>query len=623
MSKNLLFFLLLITGFLPANTRAQLNVQQLGHLTYSENLAALWGYTDATGHEYALVGSYSGLSIVDLGDPAHPKQVQLVSTQKSEWHEVKVYSHYAYCVNESGGGLLIVDLANLPNTVTSVKYTGGTLGLSTGHSIWIDEKGFAYINGSNVGSGGVVFLDLKTDPMNPTYAGQYNQGYVHDCYAKNDTMWAAQIYNGYFRVVNVASKTNPQVLAQQTTPGAFTHNCWPTDNSRYVFTTDEVSNSSVTSYDESDLSNISEPLDQFQANPGTSSIAHNVRVKGKYLVIAYYRDGVILADATQPDNIIKVGNYDTSPYSGNGYNGCWDAYPFFASGNIIASDIEQGLFVLKPTYVPACYLRGIVTDYATGSPLNGVTVQITGADNTDNTDLSGNYATGYSVAGKYTVTFTKSGYYTKTFKKVNLSNGVTTILNLTMKSTSLPLCTTPVNLNATVLNPGSIDLSWSDESATKYTVKVKDIGTNITQTYTATTNSINVSLSACSVYEFKVRSKCPDGTTSSYSGWYSFSGGGNNCRTYEDLNEANPEEGTIYPNPFSNDFTINFSLQKKDHIIISLWDVSGKKLQTIVNEVADEGVHSVQVNNNSLSSGIYFCTIQSSTSIITKKIFKN
>jgi hypothetical protein len=251
-------------------------------------------------------------------------------------------------------------------------------------------------------------------------------------------MWTSEIYQGWFRVIDVSDKTNPGLLGQQNTPGNFNHNAVPSNNGQYLFTTDEVSNSYVTSYDVSDLSNITE-LDRFQANPGTSSIGHNVHVKGNFLVIAYYRDGVIIADATHPDNLIKVGNYDTSPLSGSGYNGCWEAYAFLPSGNIIAADIEEGLFVLGVTYKQACYLTGTVTDYSTGAALNGVTVTIVNAtDATTTTNLSGAYATGYAAAAKYSVTFSKTGYWTKTIAKVSLSSGINTVLKYSLKNTSLP-----------------------------------------------------------------------------------------------------------------------------------------------------------------------------------------
>ncbi len=55
---------------------------------------------------------------------------------------------------------------------------------------------------------------------------------------------------------------------------------------------------------------------------------------------AYYRDGVVITDVTNPSVMVKTGEYDTSPLSGSGYNGSWGVYPYLPSGNIIASDME-------------------------------------------------------------------------------------------------------------------------------------------------------------------------------------------------------------------------------------------------------------------------------------------
>ncbi|MCS6916782.1 MAG: choice-of-anchor B family protein, partial [Chitinophagales bacterium] len=402
---------------------AQQNMTLLSKFTYTQNLASVWGYA-ANGKEYALVGVFSGLSIVDVTNPTAPVQVQFVPTWNSSWHEIKTWNHYAYVTNESGGGLLIVDLSGLPNSAPYVNWTGGSLNLQTGHSLFIDEFGICYINGPNIANGGTVFLDLNPDPMNPTYLGAYTENYVHDCYVRNNIMYTAEIYKGWFRVVDVSNKSNPVVLAQKSTPGNFTHNTDLSDNGMYLYTTDEKTNSYVTSFDISNLSNITE-LDRFQANPGTNSIGHNVHVKGNYLVIAYYRDGVIIADAHNPNNLIKVGSYDTSPLSGSGFNGCWEAYPYLPSGNILASDIEQGLYVLGVTYTPAAYLSGTVTDFSTSAALNSVSVSISGAAGSETTtNLSGTYNTGHGTAGTYSVVFSKTGYHTKTISNVSLTNGV-------------------------------------------------------------------------------------------------------------------------------------------------------------------------------------------------------
>jgi hypothetical protein len=44
----------------------------------------------------------------------------------------------------------------------------------------------------------------------------------------------------------------------------------------------------------------------------------------------------------------EIAFFDTYPITNNAqFNGVWNTYPFFASGNIIMSDIDRGLFIVK------------------------------------------------------------------------------------------------------------------------------------------------------------------------------------------------------------------------------------------------------------------------------------
>jgi hypothetical protein len=110
-------------------------------------------------------------------------------------------------------------------------------------------------------------------------------------------------------------------------------------------------------------------------------------------------------------------------------------YPYFPSGNIIASDIEQGLFVLIPTYTRACYLEGIISDSLCGGPLDGVEVSIQAIGLSETSDLNGSYKTGTPQAGTYTVTFSRVGYQTLVLENVELQNAVVTELNVSMLAT--------------------------------------------------------------------------------------------------------------------------------------------------------------------------------------------
>lgn len=431
-----------LTAFLIAwsiPTLAQKNITLRSQLTFpGKNLANIGGYVDSLGNEYALVGHSKGMSIVNVQDPDNPFVVKEITGPTSDWREVKTWGKYAYVTTEGGQkGLQIVDLSHLPDTVIPFHYWSPTIGnnvLKTIHALHIDN-GYVYLYGANNGSSidGIIIADLS-DPWNPVFAGMYNNFYVHDGYVRNDTVWACHIYDGFFSAIDVSDKANPVQLAQQSTPSNFTHNSWLSDNSRYLFTTDEVNNSYLAAYDVSDINNII-LMDKIQSqNAGQNSIVHNVHILNDYAVTSWYKDGVVITDGHRPENLINVGWYDTSPFSGGGFKGCWGVYPFLPSGNLVASDMEQGLFVLTPTYTRACYLEGTVTDSICGENLNGVKVTIVGAGVIDSTNVVGEYKTGSPDSGTYTVTFQKQGYNTVTLNNIVLDHGIVTNLNVQMTS---------------------------------------------------------------------------------------------------------------------------------------------------------------------------------------------
>ncbi|MBC7778433.1 MAG: choice-of-anchor B family protein, partial [Phycisphaerae bacterium] len=387
-----------------------------------QTLANVWGY-ESRGREYALVGGAKGLIIVDITNPDAAQQIIQISGPNNLWKEIKTYKHYAYITSEGGQGIQVVDLTDLPSpTLQSHFYTGdgAILGqLNAIHALHIDEtKGFLYAWGGNLFGGGAKIFDLKADPYNPVYVGKFDQlGYIHDGYVDNDTMYSCHIYDGQYAIVNMADKSAPELINTQTTPGAFVHNTWITDDRRTILATDEVNNSFLSSWDVSDPTDI-KFLDKIQSNPGSSSMVHNTYVRGNWAVTSWYKDGFTIVDITRPDNLVQVGNFDTYPQGqGGGSSGCWGVYHNFSSGTIIASNIDAGggageLWILTPNYVRACYLEGIITDALTGLPLQNAQVQVVGSNPLlqELSSINGLYKTGQQAEGYYKVTVTKTGY---------------------------------------------------------------------------------------------------------------------------------------------------------------------------------------------------------------------
>lgn len=462
--KNSFFLSLAFILITSIITAQNINVTLQGHLSYpNQTCANICGYVDSLGNEYALVGASLGMSIVDVSNPATPTEVLQVPGPDNLWKEIKVRGKYAYVTSEGGGGLQIINLSSLPNTsgVTSHSWTGdGAIAgqLNTIHALHIDQN-FVYLYGSNLFNGGAVVADI-TDPWNPTYVGNYEMGsssdaYVHDGYVRNDTLYAGHIYSGYFSVVDFTDKANPIELVNQYTPNNFTHNTWLSTNGKTLFTTDEVDNSYLTAYDLSDLSNVAE-LDRIQSNPGSGSMVHNthiLNVNGNdFAVTSWYADGFTIVDAGRPQNLVQVANYDTYTGSGGGSEGAWGVYPYLPSGTIIISNIDEGLFVLSPTYMRACYLEGAITNTC-GSQLNNVQILVTAANINDLSDITGTYKTGTYLPGTYTVTFSRSGYTTQTISGVVLSAGNVTTLDVQMVPVTSTFTTNGLATDAVTTNP--------------------------------------------------------------------------------------------------------------------------------------------------------------------------
>lgn len=435
-----------------APLQAQTNIAAVGHLSYQQlrgsAIANLWGYVDEQGNEYALVGvngteeQPGGLSVVDLSDPANPHEIFFLPGPASIWREVKVWNDHVYVTTEAEqGGLTIVDLSPLPQSTVLPSTVWTDDGWDSSHSLFIDEAGRLYIYGANEGNGGVIMYDLVPDPMAPERVGVFDPWYAHDGFARGDTMYVAHIINGFFTIVDVSDPAAPVLLGQQTTPSNFTHNVWLDDAGTHLYTTDERNNSYVAAYDISDPSDI-QFLDKLRSDGGSEAVPHNTYwLPGDFLVQSYYTYGVSIYDCSRPDNLVEVGSFDTSPLSGGGYFGAWGVYPFLPSGRLLVSDIEEGLFILEPTYVRGCHLQGTITNGNTGIPVAQATVRILTTDVEETTGISGAYGVGTLLPGTYTVTVNAPGYYLATVEGVVLQTGELTLLDVVLD----PLPTYPVS----------------------------------------------------------------------------------------------------------------------------------------------------------------------------------
>lgn len=73
-----------------------------------------------------------------------------------------------------------------------------------------------------------------------------------------------------------------------------------------------------------------------------------------------------------------------------------------------------------------------------------------------------------------------------------------------------------------------------------------------------------------------------------------------------------------YPEPFSSQTTVSFSLGTESHVRLQLFDLSGRLLQTIVDETLPIGEHSVLLTNEDQQSGVYVYRLSTDSGAMTE-----
>jgi choice-of-anchor B domain-containing protein len=367
MNRSLLlaYFLLLAIPFSHAQQSLDMNL--LGN--WDDNTLAnngnqyndIWGYVDCQGNEYALMGSREYIHIFDVTNPANPVELDRFadnSQDNTTWRDLKTFQTYAYTVCDNcNEGMQVFDLSALPGGDV-VKVADITNPFTRAHNLYIEQNtGYLYAVGTNAGGNRLVVFDVGANPANPPLVANVPMpgGYAHDLFVKGSTAYCFHGTNGLY-VYDVSNPNNLQVLG--TLDGypqeGYNHSGWLNQSGTHLVFADETHDKSVKIADVTDLTDIT-VTDLFRstllAPAHTASIVHNQLILGDYLFCSYYHDGVQVYDISNPNDVVNVAYYDTYPANTNynGFQGCWGVYPFLPSGNIIASDMSNGLFVLELT----------------------------------------------------------------------------------------------------------------------------------------------------------------------------------------------------------------------------------------------------------------------------------
>ncbi len=359
--------------------------------TFSSNPTSandIWGFVDLNDNrEYAIIGLRNGTAVVDVTDGQNPIEIGTVSGLESGWRDVKVlqtynanaerYQAYAYVSTEaSGGGIQIIDLTQLPerislvNTLQTLSSSHNVYMANTDYQTGVPLEGlnpYLYIAGANVGGGAFRAYDL-TDPVNPSVVATPSTGYIHDGTSLVITdARTAQCKNGHNpcelfidfneNTVDIWDVTDKNDLTRLSSTSysraSYTHSGWWSQDKNYIFIQDEGDEQDFgvnTTLNVLDISDLTSPMAVGTYVGQTRAIDHNGFTLGDKYYMSNYRRGLSILDVSDPINPTDRAFFDTFPVpesNSANFNGAWGTYPYLPSGNILVSDIEYGLFVLK------------------------------------------------------------------------------------------------------------------------------------------------------------------------------------------------------------------------------------------------------------------------------------
>ncbi len=462
-----------LTCVTPAAAQTLRNMQLMAHkndfppLPGGNGYASCWSYIHGDGREYAVIGCTNGTAIYNVTDPASTYLVEFITGPNSLWHEMKSYRNWIYAVSEGdtpGGGLQIISMVDPENPVLVNTYTTNFV---TAHTVSVDTtRALLVVNGTRNGgpATGMRILTLASpgSPTNPVELSHWPIGgdpdftdYVHDCMLVGNRLYAASIYVGTQRVLDITNPALPTVINSWTYPSAFyTHNAWPDVSQNYLYVTDEQNGQTMRVFD---ISNVMSPVlvNELTSNP--AAIVHNAHVKGNELHLANYTEGIRILDITDPAHPAEFGYADSYPGPSGGFAGVWGVCPFFPSGTIIASDMNTGLYVYRPLYNYGV-IRVQAIDAATQQPIPGVEVELSPTPQSLTTTADG-VVVFAPDAGSYTVLGSKFGYLGDS-EGVTLGGGVrdTVVLEMVKRPFVAYSGTVKSSANQAVLNDGDLEL---------------------------------------------------------------------------------------------------------------------------------------------------------------------
>jgi len=77
---------------------------------------------------------------------------------------------------------------------------------------------------------------------------------------------------------------------------------------------------------------------------------------------------------------------------------------------------------------------------------------------------------------------------------------------------------------------------------------------------------------------------------------------------------------SVYPNPFSDKTSLTFNLERNENVTVNIYNAIGELMYSINRGQMNQGINKIELNNEGLSNGIYFVTLNAGDLSLTRKV---
>jgi hypothetical protein len=545
---------------------------------------------------YAYVADrYSGLRIMDISDPTNPALAGVYNTSGIAYG-VTIDGDYAY-VSDDDEGVKVIDISDPTNPIQVGNYD------TPGYSYEVAIAGnYAYV--ADHDDGGLQVLDIS-DPTSPTLAGSYDTpSSARGVALAGNYAFVADLEAGLL-TIDISDLTNPVLAGSYDTPGASHKVALAGD---YAYVADSDAGLQVI--------NITDPtVPTLAGSYDTPNYAWHVAVSGDHAYVADNFSGIHWLDIYDPTNPTLVDNYDTPEAS----------YHIAVAGDYIyVADYDAGLLVFERSFE-----TGMNTAQSTVLPGAGYISRVklvptqTGTIEWEfSADDGGHWQVipdtlwtvlahkGAGPKWRATLIYTPGGDL-----PVCTSLDVETILS--------PVAVLIQSFQARGVDHG-VELAWDIEA----NEEIKGF-----RIYRGTDgHAPNELVNTEGLIRPESRSYIDD----------DIHGGGSTLHyalavVKVDDSEVISQTVTVnagvrsvalhqnYPNPFNPTTTISFVLPEKALVDLSVYNLRGQLVRTLVDEVLDEGIseaiwNGTDARGNPVASGVYFYRLRAGKNVMTKKM---